>query len=379
MTAGSVLVVEPYFGGSHRVWAEGIRDHLGLAVELLTLPPRWWKWRIRGAAVTLAEQLATLDFRPEAVIVSDMIDLPAFLTFTRRHLGDVPVAMYFHESQLTYPDSPHMEPDLSYAVTNWLSALAADTVWFNSRFHRDVFFEELPRLLRHFPDHTHEHLIPRVRERSEVLEPGIDLGWAEAREDRRGLARILWNHRWEHDKDPVAFFDAIDVLAAENHDFEIVVCGENFRVHAEEFTEAARRHPGRIVHLGHAPVDRYRQLLLSADVVVSTARQEFFGIAIVEAMAAGAMPLVPDRLSYPELVPIEWHHHCLYAPGALVDRLRRAVLELDDTRRIGAAIAPSLRRFDWSAMAPRYLAAVERLVERSPASRSPRRPGGGAD
>src|SRR5690606_40977647 len=33
---GSVLVVEPYFGGSHRAWAEGLRNHLGAPVELLT-------------------------------------------------------------------------------------------------------------------------------------------------------------------------------------------------------------------------------------------------------------------------------------------------------------------------------------------------------
>ena len=39
------------------------------------------------------------------------------------------------------------------------------------------------------------------------------------------------------------------------------------------------------------------------DVVVSTANHEFFGIAICEAIWAGAVPVVPDRLSYRDHVP----------------------------------------------------------------------------
>ena len=39
--------------------------------------------------------------------------------------------------------------------------------------------------------------------------------------------------------------------------------------------------------------------------MTSTARHEFFGIAVVEAIACGCLPWLPDRLSYPELVPQE--------------------------------------------------------------------------
>ena len=39
------------------------------------------------------------------------------------------------------------------------------------------------------------------------------------------------------------------------------------------------------------------------DVVVSTADHEFFGIAVCEAVWAGAIPIVPNRLSYVELFP----------------------------------------------------------------------------
>lgn len=362
MSAGpSLLVVEPYFGGSHRAWAEGIRDHLGWSVELATLPPRWWKWRMRGGAVTLSEQVAAMSVSPDLVLASDMIDLPAFLTFARPHLGDAPVALYFHESQLTYPDSPQMDPDISYGVTNWLSALAADRVFFNSHYHREVFFSELPRLLSHFPDCTHAHRMAEVEERSEVLEVGVDLTWVDPGHGD-GPLRILWNHRWEHDKDPSAFFAAVDELAAEGLDFELVVCGENFRNVPEEFDAAADRHQDRIVHMGYAELAAYRDWLTSSDVVVSTARHEFFGVAVVEAIAAGCMPVLPDRLSYPELIPDDWHAACLYPPGGLVDRLRRLILDPAEARRVGAALAPGALRFGWDAMAPRYRAAFESMV-----------------
>lgn len=360
---GSVLVVEPYFGGSHRAWAEGLRDNLGMPVELLTLPPRWWKWRMRGAAVTIAEKCADLERRPGAVLVSDMIDLPAFRTFARHHLGDPPTALYFHESQLTYPDSPQTDPDLQFAVTNWLSALAADRVFFNSDFHRDVFFEEVPRLLRHFPDHTHEHRVDEVRERSEVLEVGVELDWIpDPLPTREGPLRLLWNHRWEHDKDPGSFLSAVDALAGAGLDFEVVVAGENFRQHPAEFEAAALRHPERIVHMGHLPVEHYRRHLLEADVVVSTALHEFFGVAVVEAVAAGCLPVLPDRLSYPTLIPPDRHTTCLYPPAGLADRLRWAITHPAEVRKAAAEISGTMHRFGWEEMAPRYRRALSALM-----------------
>lgn len=359
----SVLVVEPYFGGSHQAWAEGLADNLDRPVELLTLPARWWKWRMRGAAVTLAERCSGLATRPAMVLAGDMLDLAAFRTFARPHLGDLPTALYFHESQLSYPDSPGMEPDMHYAFTNWLSALAADRVFFNSGFHQDIFFAGLLPLLRHFPDFNHEHLIDEVKSRSEVLEVGVDLGWVPASPVHRiGAIRFVWNHRWEHDKDPAAFFSALDELAGEGHEFEVVVCGENFRQRPREFTDAARRHPDRIIHMGHLPLDEYRRHLLEADVVVSTARQEFFGIAVVEAMAAGCFPVLPDRLSYPELLPEPWHQACLYPPEGLAERLRWAITHPAEVRSVARQLAGSVRRFGWDRMAPRYEKALEAVL-----------------
>lgn len=361
---GPILVVEPYLGGSHQAWVDGVIAHSGLDVVVVSHPARWWTWRMRGSAVTLAEACRSLEEAPAAVVATDMVDLASFRTFARDVVGDVPVGLYMHETQLTYPASPQMTPDLSYAFINWTSALAADVVWFNSRYHLDAFFTELPRLLRRFPDHTHEHLIGEVRARSEVLEVGVDLSWVRPSTAREGPLRLVWNHRWEHDKDPAAFAAAVDLLAADGHDFQLVVCGDRFGTEPSDLDGLAERHPDRIVHVGHADRGVYRDLLSSSDVVVSTARQEFFGIAVVEAVAAGCMPVLPDRLSYPDLIPESFHEDCLYPDDGLVERLRWALAHPAQVRAIGSALAPEMTRWGWDAMGPRYRKALGRLQER---------------
>ena len=48
--------------------------------------------------------------------------------------------------------------------------------------------------------------------------------------------------------------------------------------------------------------DEYYKLLAKCKYVISTANQETFGIGIVEGMALGCIPIVPNKLSYPETV-----------------------------------------------------------------------------
>lgn len=158
-----ILLVAPYFGGSHRAWAEGYARHSRHQVELLTLPARFWTWRMQGGAVTLVEALRERDLHPDLLLATDMLNLPAFLGLARDGLSGVPVVLYCHENQLTYPLPPGEQRDLTYGMINWLSMLAADRVLFNSRYHLEDWFDELPRYLKHFPDFTHLHRIPEVR------------------------------------------------------------------------------------------------------------------------------------------------------------------------------------------------------------------------
>jgi glycosyltransferase involved in cell wall biosynthesis len=360
----NIWLLNPYAAGSHRAWAEGYAAHSRHRVRILAMQGYFWKWRMHGGAMELAEQARTLlgaGERPDLLLATSMTNLPAFLALTRRELGGVPVVLYMHENQLTYPLPPGARRDLTYGAIQHLAMLAADRVCFNSAYHLASWFDELPRLLKHFPDYTHLETVEAARARAQVLPVGCDLmrydKYGELRVDqetrRQGQAPlILWNQRWEYDKDPETMLRALYALMEEGIPFRVALAGENFRVQPAEFGEARERLGDRLVHFGYAESEAdYARLLWEADVVVSTAIHEFFGVSVVEAIYCGARPVLPKRLSYPELIPPAHHARCLYEDfDGLLARLRAALASPEPCPELCAAVA----RFDWSVMGPVY-------------------------
>jgi glycosyltransferase involved in cell wall biosynthesis len=372
-----VWLVEPYYTGSHQAWADGFQARSRHDVRLLTLPGRFWKWRMQGGAVTLALEARRIEEGPDLILGTDMLNLPVFLTLSERSdCQSAPVALYFHENQLTYPLQPGEKRDLHYGYINFVSALRADALFFNSGYHLGTFFEELPRLLRHFPDYCELWTVDALLEKAQVLPLGVALDCLDASRPDRWIPRrplILWNHRWEYDKDPGTFFRAIYALADEGLDFGLVLLGESFRNQPTEFLEARNRLAERIVHFGYAEdTASYARLLWQADLVVSTALHEFFGAAVVEACYCGCFPILPRRLSYPELIPSIYHDACLYDDfDGLLVRLRRALIHVQETREF--TLEEHMVRFDWRTMAPHYDALFERVLAQAarPATQLP--------
>jgi glycosyltransferase involved in cell wall biosynthesis len=276
------------------------------------------------------------------------------------------VAVYFHESQFAYPLSPLDRPDQTYPMINWASAAAVDLPIFNSEYHRALFFDRARRFLRQFPDRTHSHLVDAVEERSIVLPVGVDLerigppaatGFAEP-------PLVLWNQRWEYDKGPDEFVELIEALTDRSLDFRVAVVGERFVSAPESFERLPEILGERLVAFGYLPDDEYVDLLRRSDVVVSTAHHEFFGIAVVEAIAAGAFPVLPNRLVYPERIPEKHRERCCYDDAAgLVERVAWAIRHRSAASDVSADLAGIVRHFDWKTTAPRYDEALERLVE----------------
>jgi len=314
-----ILALEPWLRGSHEQflarWCERSRHD----VRVIGLSARDWKWRMRSAAFELAQRIAqeSID-APDVLVASDFIDLPALYGWFAPSWRDLPCIAYFHENQLTYPVRPDEEPherDLHFGFTNVMSALRASCVVFNSRFHRDEFARASSELLARMPRPNPRAAVGAKLAAARVIAPGIDLDAIElgAGGDRRTPLRVLFNHRWEHDKDPFAFLAAVRDAARNGARLELVLLGESF----ERLPPGARELLHELAPLVKehgfvADRARYASLLRSCDVAVSTARHEFFGVAIAEAMAAGCTPLVPRRLAYPELVPSERHERSLY-------------------------------------------------------------------
>lgn len=365
-TRQRILLVEPYYGGSHRAWADGLVDHSVHDIGLITHEDQFWRWRMRGGAVTLAEAIRTdvaAHGLPDVVLVSDMVDLAALLGLLRRDLPEIPVVLYLHENQLVHPLGPDQRFDEGLALRNWVGLVAADAVWFNSHFHRDAFFAALPELLGRPADQRHLHLIEDVAATSSVLPVGVDVVDL-ARRPRPGAdgpPLVVWNQRWDHDKNPKVVFRMLVRLAADDVDFRLAIAGANSRIDPREFAWVRSELGDRVVHVGALERADYLDLLARGDVHVSAADHEFFGIAAVEAAAAGCVPVWPDRQSYPELIPERFHADVLYGEGELGSALRRALVHTEAVRSSLAGLPDSLMRFDWSVVAPQYdraLAAV---------------------
>jgi glycosyltransferase involved in cell wall biosynthesis len=382
-----LLFLNPFHGGSHAAVAEGYARHSQHDITILSLSiAGGWRWRMRGAAITLARQLrAYLQTHPtkfDIIISSDMLDVATFLGLTRDLTARIPLAMYFHENQLTYPLPPGRERDLAFPWINYTSALAADLVCFNSAFHRRAFLEALPGLPGRYHDYRELDLIDSIAAKAHVLPPGIELtrldlapglqiANCKLSPDRANLQSaicnlqspiILWNSRWEYDKGPAAFFAALRELVARGIDFRVIAAGEHIDPNEPHFLAAREWLGERVLAWGYASdFAAYRERLWQADIVVSCAIQEFFGIGVIEAMYCGCVPVLPRRLSYPELLPAEYHAAGLYEADAdLADRLQAVIRDLPALPRheFRGVAAP----YDWSAMAPRYDALFEQIV-----------------
>ncbi len=327
-----ILLLEPFFTGSHATWAKGLQAHSQHDIHILSLSGIYWKWRMHGGAVTLARRFMELDQTFDLILATDMLDLTTFLALTRTKTKDIPVAIYFHENQLTYPWSPtdvdtKLKRDNHYCFMNYTSALAADQVFFNSHYHLHSFVNALPPFLKQFPDHQEVETVKLIAAKSQVLHLGMDLqkfdAFQEAEKEKGEVPLILWNHRWEYDKNPQEFFAVLFDLADQGLPFELLVVGEQYRKQPPIFAEAKERLSSRIVHWGYVKNwEDYTKYLWRADILPVTSRQDFFGGSVVEAMYCNCYPLLPYRLAYPEHLPKGLHQQHFYQEiGELKNKL----------------------------------------------------------
>jgi len=368
-----VLALEPYYGGSHRAFVDGWSAHSRHDWTVQTLPAHKWKWRMRHGAITLAEGVsrrAAVGETWDVLVCSDMLNLAEFAGLADQRVGRLPSVAYFHENQLTYPVRHEDERDYHFVLTNLTTAMAATSVWFNSAFHRDSFLDALPGFLRRMPDHQSFDAIDRIRVKSLIQPQGVDE--LPPRGPRKpGPMRVLWAARWEFDKNPETFFEAIEMLEAQGVAFRLSVIGQQFRESPEVFAWAERHFADRIDRWGYqAERKAYEAALREADVVVSTANHEFFGVSVVEAIAAGAYPLLPRRLAYPEILGDEeaarqdgfFYNGSAEQLAAMLAELGERLAHNDLWRGETDRASRAVQRFYWASLAPKLDDALEAVA-----------------
>ena len=330
MDTPRILGIEPWNAGSHRSVIESIDRHSTAAWTWLTRPGGGVRWCLRQSALSFAQEVGELvkeGERWDAVFVSSLCSLSDFKACAPRSVRSLPHVLYMHENQAAYPVSERIDEvtksrDAHLAFTNLASMEAADLVLFNSEYNRDSFIEAMSRLLEKAPWTVGQDWIARLNERSRVAWPPIpedaweapvlhnpvDSSYADPGGGQRRVVRVAWPHRWEHDKGCEELKDLIVGCKADPEiEFRWTILGKRFNEVPPAMQVIHQEHQDVLDRYG-GPADRvaYLELLRSCDWVTSTARHEFFGIGVVEAIACGCLPWLPDRLSYPELIPREF-------------------------------------------------------------------------
>ena len=330
-------------------FADGLVRHSSHEIDLRVMPARFWKWRMRGAALHFVRTLKNLNTY-DALICSGLMSLADFKSLCNDKCP--PVLVYFHENQLTYPVGPEAVRDVHFGFTDITTALTADRVLFNSKAHYSSFFLHLPDFIRMMPDFRPTWTINKIRSKAAVCHPGCHLSAAPPPvwQTRHTPPVIIWNHRWEFDKQPEMFFEALSQVTEKGIDFRLAILGEAYDTAPESFKTARYRFEEKIIHYGYVPnKSEYLEWLRAGSVVISTAIQENFGISIIEAVRFGCLPLVPNRLSYPEIIPANAHHLCLYDTfEALVAKLSDILIQFSNYESLRRHLSYAMGQYDWT-------------------------------
>uniref|UniRef100_A0A1A8ELW2 tRNA-queuosine alpha-mannosyltransferase n=1 Tax=Nothobranchius korthausae TaxID=1143690 RepID=A0A1A8ELW2_9TELE len=345
-----VLLLEPFYGGSHKQLIDLLKENIP-SCSVFTLPAKKWHWRARTSALFFSQTVPTCS---------------------------------------------------SYS-------LVSDVVVFNSHFNMDSFLSSILPFMKKIPDHRPKDLAQQIRPKCVVMNypvqfPDVSSLLPEHKRTRHPCSRkrsedddiirkqgrqsqdddiirqssllrppcgsktigtpvkevasaaqvkplhIVWPHRWEHDKNPELFFNTLLRLKEKLLDFHVSVLGETFTDVPEIFSLARVSLDSNILNWGFLPSkDHYLQVLCDADVVVSTANHEFFGVAMLEAVHCGCFPLCPKALVYPEIFPEQY----LYStPEQLCKRLQELCQRPDLARKHVTMVDTSL--YSWTSLKTQF-------------------------
>lgn len=320
----------------------------------LTLPGRFFSWRIRGNALSFAygENAHILQQPFDLIIATSMVDL-ATLKGLSRNLASTPSILYFHENQFAYPKSAQQHTSIEPQMVNLYSALSADHVIFNSRFNQQSLLTGITDLFQRLPDHAPLNAIDSIQAKSQVLPVPIQPNPHALQNgfNKGDTLKVIWNHRWEYDKGPETLALLIKLAHQQQLNIEFTICGMSFRNIPTEFNQLLANTPDNLKHMGtFTSKAQYLTQLGEHHVVLSTAHHEFQGIAVLEGAAYGCIPLAPNRLAYPEWIPAT----CLYKNASAEIEAQQILQQLTNWQQQGLPPLVDVCHYDWQVLAIEY-------------------------
>lgn len=143
-----------------------------------------------------------------------------------------------------------------------------------------------------------------------VVGAPVDSEGISAHAQQRDNNLIIFNHRLNEDKKPMYFLRMAEDLSTQFPDLKFYISTnlseENFwRTMDEDVNHRLKDALSRVRSLGilfNNSREEYFELLNRAYLAPCFSTHETFGFSVAESMAAGCIPILPARLTYPELV-----------------------------------------------------------------------------
>jgi glycosyltransferase involved in cell wall biosynthesis len=274
-------------------------------IEVITLNPRLpahldlrarrahWTSRIYADIVS-----AFSTGPPDAIFIFHIFStFPAVVRKAIQDLGaDIPIVGYTHGSHWDPTDLYRFQrhPGLKFADLGNLEAL--DALFVASVYMRDVLVDNIKQVS--------PEVAAAIAAKIAVVGLPLDTSRIDRQKvsDRTRQLTIVYNHAPIESKRPDIFIEAAGrVLAA--HDATVLFTrrfGPSDYAYAQ-LRRLVKRFPNQVVLGNDMDIDDYYGKLWEADIQVSTASHESFGVSTLEAMYTNNACLLPMCGSYPEI------------------------------------------------------------------------------
>lgn len=199
-----------------------------------------------------------------------------------------------------------------------------------------------------------------------VIPLGVDERLFETRWSEEREQTVLFLSRLHPKKNVESLVDAFGALGEAGAAWRLVVAGEGEAAYVASLKARAAGVKGRIELVGWLSGEEKLRVLVTAALLVLPSRQENFGIAVAEAMAAGTPVVVSEAVALSGVVRREgtgW-----VAPEdseGLARILSRAIASpLERARRGAAGRRLAEERYRWASVARQLIARYEAIVGR---------------
>lgn len=235
-----------------------------------------------------------------------MIDLSLFKSLLNNEYQKTPIHYYFHENQYSYPwDMNNYKSkkgiETFFGIFQLRSCLVADKIYFNSEHNRKTFTQGAIEEISKQRDDNDISLFNDINKKIKVLPLGIDFTKFDVNKlPKNEFPTIVWNHRWEKDKNLDDAFQLLKKLK-QTHDFKLYFLGQSPNFEPPIINEIKSKLGESIAHIGHVnDFSEYCKMLWKSHISLSTSNHDFFGISTLETMYCGCYPILPLRNAYPE-------------------------------------------------------------------------------